>query len=210
MSDKSNVYGYVSGGPTQARTSNTGVFEVNDVNSLLGSKDWSGLFGNLELIQTQTAATHDTEVDFTSIDETTYNTHLLTIANAGNVSGTMYMWLRFMVSGTVDTNNNYAYNYELLNQSNNTPVGDNQESYLRIPIHTENSSGAHGYVWLRGLGSSSSYSVALSQGSIGAQGVGGHGGGTYYQKNVVNGIRVTAGSYNFNGGQISLYGVNAV
>ena len=29
MSDKSNVYGYVSGGPTQARTSNTGVFEIN-------------------------------------------------------------------------------------------------------------------------------------------------------------------------------------
>lgn len=210
MVDKSNEYGFVPSSPTQARGSNTGVFEVNDVLDLLNVKQWSGSFGNLELIQTQNPATHATEVDFTSIDETTYDTHLLTIANVGNVSGVMYMWLRFMVSGTVDTNNNYAYNHELLNQTNNTPVGDNQESYLRLPIHTENSSGGHGYVWLRGLGSSSSYSVALAHSTIGAQGVGGHGGGTYYQKNVVTGIRVTTGSYNFNGGQISLYGVNAV
>lgn len=205
---KSNEYGYIPESPVQARGSNTGVFEVNDISDLLINQKWSGQFGNLELIQTQNAATHDTEVDFTSIDETIYDTHFLTIANAGNVSGTMYMWLRFMESGVVNTGLNYGYNYELLNQTNNTPVGSNGIGYLRIPIHTEISSGGHGFAWLFNLGNSSERSLAITQGSIGAQGVGGHGGGYFSNQSTVNGIRVTAGSYNFNGAQISLYGVN--
>jgi len=61
MVDKSNEYGYVPSSPTQARGSNTGIFEVNDVTDLLNGRQWSGTFGNLELIQTQTAAAHDTK-----------------------------------------------------------------------------------------------------------------------------------------------------
>ena len=40
MVDKSNEYGYVSGGPTQADGSNTGVFEVNDIVSLMAESKW--------------------------------------------------------------------------------------------------------------------------------------------------------------------------
>jgi len=209
MVDKSNEYCFVPSSPTQSRCSNTGIFEVNDVTDLLNGRQWSGTFGNLELIQTQTAAAHDTEVDFTSIDETTYDTHLLTISNAGNVSGTMYMWLRFMESGVVNTGVNYGYAYELLNNTNNTPVGSNGNSYLRFPVHTEGSNEAHGAVWLFNLGKTERSHV-VTHGGYGAQGVGGHGGGYYSREVAVDGIRVTAGSYSFNGGVISLYGVNKV
>ena len=41
MSDKSNTYGYVSGGPTQAAGDNDGVFEVNDIIGLLADGQWS-------------------------------------------------------------------------------------------------------------------------------------------------------------------------
>jgi len=41
MSDKSNTYGYVSGGPTQAAGDNDGVFEVNDIVGLLTDSQWS-------------------------------------------------------------------------------------------------------------------------------------------------------------------------
>ena len=41
MSDKSNTYGYVSGGPTQAAGNNDGVFEVNDIVGLLADSQWS-------------------------------------------------------------------------------------------------------------------------------------------------------------------------
>ena len=53
MVDKSNEYGYVPESPTQARGSNTGIFEVNDVTDLLLAQQWSGDFGKLQLIQTQ-------------------------------------------------------------------------------------------------------------------------------------------------------------
>ena len=41
MSDKSNIYGYVAGGPNQASGSNSGVFEMNDVVNLLNDNEWT-------------------------------------------------------------------------------------------------------------------------------------------------------------------------
>ena len=38
---KSNEYGYIQDGPTQASGSNSGVFEVNDVTDLLNQSKWS-------------------------------------------------------------------------------------------------------------------------------------------------------------------------
>jgi len=119
------------------------------------------------------------------------------------------MWLRFMESGVVNTGVNYGYAYELLNNTNNTPVGSNGNSYLRFPVHTEGSNEAHGAVWLFNLGKTERSHV-VTHGGYGAQGVGGHGGGYYSREVAVDGIRVTAGSYSFNGGVISLYGVNKV
>ena len=72
---KSNEYGYIPESPTQARGSNTGIFEVNDVTDLLAAKQWSGDFGKLELIETKTASA-DSFIDFTSLGS--YNVHFIT------------------------------------------------------------------------------------------------------------------------------------
>ena len=212
MVDKSNEYGYVPSSPTQARGANTGIFEVNDIVDLLAAQQWSGTFGNLELIQTITPAVHDTEADFDTIYESTYDTHFLTVCNLGNVNGQSEMWIRFKEGGVLNSGTNYAYNYELLNQTNNTPVGSNATTYIRTIIRNETGSNGYGVVWLYGLGNSSSYSVATVHSGLGAQGHGGQGGGTFYVKSAVNGIRITPGNnYAFNAETVlSLYGINTV
>jgi len=212
MANKSNEYGFVPSSPTQARGANTGVFEVNDVIDLLAASQWSGTFGNLELIQTITPAVHDTEADFDTIYESTYDTHFLTVCNLGNVNGQSEMWIRFKEGGVLNSGTNYAYNYELLNQTNNTPVGSNATTYMRTIIRNETGSNGYGVVWLYGLGNSSSYSVATVHSGLGAQGHGGQGGGTFYVKSAVNGIRITPGNnYAFNAETVlSLYGINTV
>ena len=43
MSDKSNEFGYIGASPTQARSDNDGVFEVNDVVNLLNDGVWGEL-----------------------------------------------------------------------------------------------------------------------------------------------------------------------
>lgn len=212
MVDKSNEYGYIPSSPTQARGANTGVFEVNDVIDLLAASQWSGIFGNLELIQTITPAVHDTEADFDTIYESTYDTHFLTVCNLGNVNGQSEMWIRFKEGGVLNSGTNYAYNYELLNGTNNTPVGSNATTYIRTIIRNEIGSNGYGVVWLYGLGNSSSYSVATVHSGLGAQGHGGQGGGTFYVKSAVDGIRITPGNnYAFNAETVlSLYGINTV
>lgn len=212
MVDKSNEYGYVPSSPTQARGSNTGVFEVNDVTDLLAAGQWSGIFGNLELIQTLTPSAHDTVADFDTIHETTYDTHFLTVCNLGNVSGQAEMWIRFKEGGVLNSGTNYAYNYELLNQTNNTYYGSNATTYIRTVIRNEQGSNGYGVVWLYGLGNSSSYSVVTFHSGIGAQGHGGQGGGTFYSKSAVDGISIQPGNnYGFNAETVlSLYGINTV
>jgi hypothetical protein len=210
MVNTTNEYGFVPSSPTQARDSNTGIFEVNDISELLLANQWS-VMGNLELIQTITPAAHDGEADFDSIDASTYDTHLLTVSNMGNVSGQSEMWIRFKEGGVLNSGTNYAYNYELLNQSNNTNYGSNATTYIRTVIRNEQGSNGYGVVWLYGLGNSSSYSVVTFISGLGAQGHGGTGGGTFYSKSAVDGIRVTAGNnYNYNAETVlSLYGVKA-
>ena len=81
MVDKSNEYGYVPESPTQARGSNTGVFEVNDVTDLLLAEQWSGDFGKLELIQTQTVSGTPNNVDFINLASNPYDVYFLTATN---------------------------------------------------------------------------------------------------------------------------------
>ena len=77
----SNKYGYIADtGPEQAFRSNTGVFNPADINELIAENKWTN-FGQLELIETQTVSSAAATVDFTSIQESTYNVHLLTWNN---------------------------------------------------------------------------------------------------------------------------------
>ena len=109
MVDKSNEYGYVPSSPTQARGSNTGVFEVNDVTDLLLAEQWSGEFNALELIETRTFTTQGT-INFTTSTITDYNVHFFTFNHTlgGNSPA-----LRVSSDGGSSwlATNEYDYNY---------------------------------------------------------------------------------------------------
>ena len=110
MVDKSNEYGYVPSSPTQAYGSNTGVFQSNDVVDLINENQWSRP-GQLELIQTQTGS-GVTFVDFTSIQESTYNVHFMTLNNFGFYEQSQNMGFRFYESGTLETAGVYHYAFQ--------------------------------------------------------------------------------------------------
>lgn len=77
MSSKSNEYGYVPESLTQSRNNNTGVFEIDDINSLITEQKWTGKsYGQIELIETKNM-TGVASLTFTNLGS--YNHHLIVI-----------------------------------------------------------------------------------------------------------------------------------
>ena len=160
MVDKSNEYGYVPSSPTQARGSNTGVFEVNDVNDLLLAEQWSGDFGKLELIETQNASA-DSTVDFIDLATNSYNVYFVTV-NDLQTSATSQARLRF-------SNNNgssfIASGYQYATQNGNTAGTfgvdiSTSKAQINTGLLSDTSTGssANGYFYLYNLLDSTKYS----------------------------------------------------
>jgi hypothetical protein len=111
MVDKSNEYGFVPSSPTQARGSNTGIFEVNDVVDLLNAEQWSGKFDTYDLLGTATSTT-GTDVSFglTGLDTTNYSNLKIIIDWQSTATGVMYGYIRFYDSSGVKTSGYYSAN----------------------------------------------------------------------------------------------------
>ena len=75
----SKEYGYIGKEVEQAFRSNKGIFTPQDIIELDQENKWTN-FGQLELIQTQIASSASA-LDFTAIQESTYNVHFLTVNN---------------------------------------------------------------------------------------------------------------------------------
>ena len=108
MSDKSNKYGYVGVDiPAQSFGNNKGVFNPAEINELVANNQWTS-FGQLELIQTQTASAVGS-VEFTDIKQDTYNVHFMTfsmtestspfVTRLSNNGGTSYITSGYQVAG---------------------------------------------------------------------------------------------------------------
>ena len=118
--------------------------------------------GKLELITTQTASGTATTLDFTSIDESTYNVHFLTISDV-YFSGTNVL-TRLRLSnngGTSFITSGYQYAYQQGNDagtfSENKSTSD---SYINLIPNTGNEATevTNAYVYFYNLGDSSKYS----------------------------------------------------
>ena len=72
-------YGYIPEAPEQSFGNNKGIFTPKDIYDLTRADKYTN-YGQLELIQTQTASGSST-IDFTSIQESTYNVHFATYNN---------------------------------------------------------------------------------------------------------------------------------
>jgi len=169
--------------------------------------------GKLELIKTQTASSVST-LTFTSIKESTYNVHLLTIARMKSDADNKAVEIAVSNdSGSSYESSNYdwAWRYQKSNgtmtEKNNTSGGD-----FTIVQNVGNSTDEvlNGYVYLYNLGDSSAYSYASWQCSGITQDpdyISTYGGGVYHVAETINALQIKFSSDNIASGVFSLYGL---
>ena len=157
MVDKSNEYGYVPSSPTQARGSNTGVFEVNDIVDLLNAEQWSGEFNALELIETRTFTTQST-INFTTSAITDYDVHFFTFNHTlgGNTPA-----LRVSSNGGSSwlQTNEYDWNYrDMARQfASGTEYRSNGTYFMPLSRSVSYGHGVGSNVWIYNMNNADKY-----------------------------------------------------
>ena len=157
MVDKSNEYGFVPSSPTQARGSNTGIFEVNDVTDLLLAEQWSGDFGKLELIETQTTSNGTTAVNFTSLGD--YNVHFMVWDSLSATSSeTNTCWRLSNNGGSSYISSGYQYAGMFQRPVNPLEEKSTSTGFMGYANNLSSLSTGNGYVYFYNLLDSSKYS----------------------------------------------------
>ena len=208
MSDKSNKYGYVGADiPAQSFGSNKGVFNPAEINELVADNKWTS-FGQLELIETQTFTTV-LDVDFTSIQQNTYNVHFVTISVDRQTTSNDSVGVRFYENGVLETASVYQYAYQ--NGEANGTFGETKstaDNRLFCTQFVNAGDDKFSYNYFYNLGDSTKYSFQTMH-STAIQGTNykmRFGSGVLPQASIVDGIRFTATSGTMTG-TISLYGI---
>jgi len=204
-------YGYKGAEPTQSFGNNTGVFDPNDINNLIADNKWTS-FGQLELIETQTISSVS-QVDFTSIQESTYNVHFMTMNNlvCSSDAGIQGRFSNDGGSTFESSNYQYAIQYEQTGGVTNGEIKSTSASvFTRLAaVGAVSNEVGNGYIYFYNLGDSSKYSFLTMQSSsvnsvsyfltyFGSQ--------VYAVAETINAIRIypTAGTFS---GTVSLYGI---
>jgi hypothetical protein len=167
--------------------------------------------GKLELIETQTASA-DSYLDFTSIQETTYNVHFLTTNNISVSNDNAEIYIRLYENGVLETGGVYQSMYQ--QQWADGFVNDNKSfnaTFLKSNVAIGNATNetSQSYHYFYNLGDSAKYSFQSGQFltiySTGTFFVG-FGSGVLPQASTVDGIRLYSSSGTFSG-SVSLYGI---
>ena len=201
-------FGYIPESPEQSAFNNKGIFKPKDIYNLDQADKWTPQLGQLELIETKTASS-DSAIDFTSIDETKYNVHFMTVSIT-DLSSADYLGIRFFESGVVSTSTVYQEAYQNC-QANGTfsEVRATRNQIITTQSNAINSS-TNLYIYFYNLGDSSKYSFVTAH-SNGIHTTGNHynsywGSGVFAQASFVNGIRIFGNLGNMTG-SLSLYGI---
>lgn len=211
MADDLN-YGYKGAYVPQSFGNNTGVFDPADINNLVKDDKWTQ-YGQLELIETQTYSGATANIDFTSIDESTYNVHFMTFNNMQNSGGASAdLSVRFYESGVLETASVYqkAFQYGGTNGTFAADSSTSVSSILSIAGNYQNKE-ANGYVYFYNLGDNAKYSFVTMQSFFGHPTAGDYmkfGSGVLPQASTVDGIRLfNDNADNFTAFDVSLYGI---
>jgi hypothetical protein len=171
--------------------------------------------GKLELIETQTASAVAT-LDFTSIQESTYNVHFLTMNNIENATEGYAINIQLFESGVIE--NGSVYQYAMQNMRTDGSFSESRNTaYASMfsSADTDNAEFAGGsYVYLYNLGDSSKYSFSTFHSMAGYDisgtdyGFARFGSCVLPQASTVDGIRLisSVGGGNISG-TFSLYGI---
>jgi hypothetical protein len=160
--------------------------------------------GKLELIETQTASS-DSFIDFTSIQESTYNVHFITITLT-DTSVNHYMGFRFYESGVLET----ASVYQEASLTNGSEVKSTARDRIICSQSNLANKATNLYAYFYNLGDSTKYNFTTYHGT-GEKFPDGafnyyFGSGVLPQTSTVDGIRILPQSGNITG-TISLYGI---
>ena len=215
MSDKSNKYGYVGVDiPAQSFGANKGVFNPAEINELVADNKWTQ-YGQLELIETKTGS-GVSSIDFTTLYESTYNVHFLTINDYQVATDGQDMVIRLSDDGgSTYESSNYDWAHQV-GQANGTFAEYRSTTASSLEINRFNGNQtnekANAYVYLYNLGDNTKYSFSTSQATAtleyteryGMQ----FGSGVYHIASSINAFRLQCTtSGNISVTSASLYGI---
>jgi hypothetical protein len=200
-------YGYIPESPAQSFGNNKGIFTPNDIYDLTRADKYTQ-YGQLELIQTQTASSVTT-LDFTTLGS--YSIHFLTHSNLESSTTNVRYGVRFYESGVLETADVYKWGYsQQLDNGSTSDFYDNSHSSIPIQLEQPTSLQGNGYTYFYSLIYNAKYSYITnvhnrSTGGIIAE----FGMGVMHQASTVTGFQISAydtSSASFSG-TFSLYGI---
>ena len=171
--------------------------------------------GKLELIgNTQTITSNTGAVQFTSIDQSTYKTHLLTIARMKSDTDNKAVEIQLSNDGgsSYEAATYYwAFDYMKANGTFTRPGASNNDVFTLIQnVGNNTAESFNAYVWLHNLGNASKFSTITWSGVGMTQDpdqISVFGSGTYATAEAMNALQLKFSSDNVASGVFSLYGV---
>ena len=168
--------------------------------------------GSLELIRTQTITSNQGSVEFTSLQESTYNVHLLTIARMKSDADNKAIEVAVSNDGGSSfESSNYEWGW-MYQKSNGTFTEKGNQSGGDFAQNIGNNTGENFNVatYLYNLGDSSSFSNVTWHGVGITQDpdiLSTYGSGVYQVAETINAIQIKFSSDNVASGVFSLYGI---
>ena len=171
--------------------------------------------GKLELIQTQEVTSPTLALDFTSIEESTYNVHFMTFTKQKPETDGRVLLVQFSTDGGTSFSSS-GYHYAFQSGRSTGAFFDNRStSYAGIRINgnqgTASNENSNGYIYFYNLGDSSKYSFVTSHNMSWTRTPEAEfwfGGGVDPNAQTVNAIRLTPDlSTNLDTITASLYGI---
>ena len=209
----SNEYGYIPEAPEQSFGNNKGIFTPKDIYDLTRADKYTN-YGQLELIETQTVSSDVASVDFTSIDESTYNVHFVTVNNLlfSNATGNEALSFQLYESGTLETASVYHYAQQYGDSGGSS--GEQKSTGTAYPLLSI-SAGSSGvnttncYAYFYNLGDSTKYSFSTNHTAhLHSSFRYAFSSSVLPQTSTVDGIRFrSSNTANITQGSISLYGI---
>jgi hypothetical protein len=197
-------YGYIPEAPEQSFGNNKGIFTPKDIYDLTRADKYTN-YGQLELIETQTFSTVSA-VDFTSIQESTYNVHFLTYSGIEG-STASNGGLQFYESGVLRTG---GYQDALQYGTSGGSFGEEKStSRANMYFHnygTQQQTGAYAYIYNAGDSSKYTFSTWHSNQPFTSSMTMFFGSGVMPYTSTVDGIRINVNTGTLTG-QASLYGI---
>ena len=215
MVNKSNEYGFVPSSPTQARGSNTGIFEVNDVVDLLTAGQWT-LQDRWALIETKTFS-GVSSVEFTNLQESIYKTHILVnhYFSQDYIDNYGARWLLSTDGGSNYIQSGYAMAYQQVQQGtgfvNNYNNSRTHFQFMGNVERISNESGARsvGIHYIYNLGNANQYTHYMANSyNLETADSSYIGGGFYNTTGIINAMKFDDYGLGYNiEGKFSLYGL---